>query len=233
MQRTIDRALPYGLAAAFTVVVQGLSLVEFLPVPVALLAGAVWAGMIGLVASRVRRKPTVSAWVEDGLVALGTTAMALFAFGGAIGLMMLGSALDSSSITGETMVTMFLPSIPIAIAANVPTELFVIPGLLILAWRTGFRRVLIVVAAGLYFVLRVWTYLVFASDRLDFADAERSTTPLTAAERDQFAAAFHVDDPRRILNLLIFAVFLLAAFLPRTRDVRTGGHAEGHTSPVS
>jgi hypothetical protein len=220
MQRTIDRAVPYGLAAAFTVVVQGLSLAEFLPVPVALLAGAAWAGMIGLIASRVRRKPTVSAWVEDGLVALGTTTMALFAFGGAIGLMMMSTALDSSSVTGETMVLMFLPSIPIAIAANVPTELFVIPGLLILAWRTGFRRVLIVVAAGLYFVLRVWTYFVFASDRLDFADAERSTTPLTAAERDQFAAAFHVDDPRWILNLLIFAVFLAAAFLSRARDLK-------------
>jgi hypothetical protein len=220
MQRTIDRALPYGLAAVFTVVVQGLSLAEFLPVPLALLAGATWAGMIGLIASRVRRKPTVSAWVEDGLVALGATAMALFAFGGAVGLMMMGAALDSSSVTGETMVSMFLPSIPIAIAANVPTELFVIPGLLILGWRTGFRRVLIVVAAGLYFVLRVWTYLVFAADRLDLADAERSTTPLTAAERVRFAAAFHVDDPRWILNLLIFAVFLAAAFLSRARDLK-------------
>ncbi|MEU8820879.1 hypothetical protein [Actinoplanes sp. NPDC048796] len=59
--------------------------------------------------------------------------MALPAFGGAIGLLRLGAALDSSSITGETMVTMFLPSIPIAIAANVPAELVVIPGLLIFA----------------------------------------------------------------------------------------------------
>ena len=46
--------------------------------------------------------------------------------------MMLGAALDSSSITGETMVTTFLRGIPIAIAANVPTELVIIPGLLIL-----------------------------------------------------------------------------------------------------
>lgn len=211
--------MPFGLAAAFTVVVQGLSLVEFLPVPVALLAGAAWAGVICLAASWVRRRPVVSAWVEDVLVALGATAMALFAFGGAIGLMMMGTALDSSSVTGETIVRMFLPSIPIAIAANVPTELFVIPGLLVLGWRAGLRRALIVVAAGLYFLLRVWTYLVFASDRLDFADAERSTTPLTAAERARFADAFHVDDPRWILNLLIFAVFLLAAFLSRARDL--------------
>lgn len=58
---------------------------------------------------------------------------------------------------------------------------------------------------------------MFASDRLDFAAAERSTTVLTAAEKEQFAAALHVDDPRWILNLLIFAVFLLAAFFSRVR----------------
>jgi hypothetical protein len=52
MRRTVDRAVPFGLAAAFTVVVQGLSLAEFLPVPMALLAGVVWTG--------------VSAWPRPG-----------------------------------------------------------------------------------------------------------------------------------------------------------------------
>lgn len=213
-------ALPGCLVVAFTVVIQGLSLAEFVPVPVALLAGAGWAVVIGLVAIWIRRKATTSAWVEDGLVALGCTAMALLAFGGAIALRMMSTALDSSSITGESMMMMFLPSMIIVIATNVVTELFVIPGLLILGWRTGSRRILLVGAAGLYFVHRIWTYLVFASDRLDFTAAERSTTPLTAAEREQFAEGFHLDDPRWILNLVIFAVFLVAAFQSRVRDSR-------------
>jgi hypothetical protein len=221
MQRPVARFLPFALAAAFTVVVQGLSLAEFLPAPLALLIGAGWAALISLAALWVRRRPRLSAWVEDVLVGLGATAMALFAFGGAIGLMMLGTALDSSSVSGETVVLMFLPSIPIAIAANVPTELVVIPALLILGWRRGPRRVLILVAAGLYFVHRVWTYLTFAADRLDFAEAERSTTPLDAAERAEYASALHVEDPRWILNLIVFVVFLLAAFLSRVRDVRS------------
>jgi hypothetical protein len=220
MKQSINRALPFGLVAAFTVVIQGLSLAEFLPAPVALLIGAGWAFVIGFAALWVKRRSTLSAWVEDVLVALGATAMALFAFGGAIGIMMMSTALDSSSITGETMMRMFLPSIPIAIMANVPTELFIIPGLLILGWRTGIRRVLIIIAAGLYFVHRIWTYLVFASDRLDFAEAERSTTPLTAAEREQLADGLHLNDPRWILNLLIFAVFLLTAFLSRVRELK-------------
>jgi hypothetical protein len=220
MKRNISLALPFCLAAAFIVVIQGLSLAEFLPAPMALLAGAGWALVIGLTAIRIRRNSTLSAWVEDVLVALGGTAMALFAFGGAIGIMMMSTALDSPSITGETMVLMFLPSIPIAITANVPTELVIIPSLLILGWRNGLRRVLIVIAAGLYFVHRIWTYLVFASDRLDFAEAERSNAPLTAAEREQFAEGLHLNDPRWILNLLIFAVFLFAAYLSRVRELK-------------
>jgi hypothetical protein len=218
MKQPTNRIVPFALVVVFTVLIQGLSLMEFLPLPVALLIGAGWAAVIGLVARWVSRRPALSAWVEDGLVALGCVSMALFAFGGAVGLMMIGAALDSASITGETIVTMFLPSVPIAIAANVPTELVIIPCLLVLGWRPGTRRILFVTAAALYFVHRIWTYLVFASDRLDFAAAERSTAVLTAAEKERFVEALHVEDPRWILNLVIFAVFLLAAFFSRVRS---------------
>ncbi|MEV6305621.1 hypothetical protein AB0M02_39825 [Actinoplanes sp. NPDC051861] len=225
MKQRIDKIAPYALVTIFTVVVQGLSLMEFLPLPLALLAGAGWAVLIGLIAHWTTRRPTWSARAEDGLVALGCVTMALLAFGGAIGLLMLGTALDSSSITGESMVTMFLPSIPIAIAANLPTELVMIPLLLVLGWRPGTRRLLFLTAAALYFIHRIWTYLVFAPDRLDFAAAERSTTPLTAAQKDEFAAALHVDDPRWILNLFVFAVFLAAAFMPRMRHTNRSAAA--------
>ncbi|MFG1884790.1 hypothetical protein [Micromonospora sp. NPDC049102] len=57
------------------------------------------------------------------------------------------------------------------------------------------------------------------ADRLDFAAAERSTVALAPAEKEQFAAALHVDDPRWILNLVIFAVLLLSAFFSRLREV--------------
>jgi hypothetical protein len=76
--------------------------------------------------------------------------MAFFAFGGLVGILLLSSALKSSSLSGETLVLMFLPSIPLAIMANVPVELLVFPVLLIIGWREGTRRTLIVVAAALY-----------------------------------------------------------------------------------
>jgi hypothetical protein len=211
--------LPLCLSVSFTVAVQTLGLSEFLPFPLALLAAAGWGIAIGLIAIRIRSKVTLSGWLEDALVVVGAVAMAFFAFGGLVGILLLSSALESSSLSGETLVLMFLPSIPLAIIANAPVELLVVPVLLILGWREGTRRILIVAAAALYFVHRVWTYLVFASDRLDFAQTEKSTAPLTAAERQQFYTDLHLDDPRWILNLAIFAVFLLAAHFSRVREL--------------
>ena len=213
--------LPFCLSVSFTVAIQTLGLSEFLPVPLALLAAAGWGIAIGLIAIRISNKLTLSAWLEDALVVVGTVSMAFFAFGGVVGILLLSSALKSTSLSGETLVLMFLPSIPLAIIANVPVELLVVPVLLILGWREGTRRILIVTAAALYFVHRVWTYLVFASDRLDFAQTEKSTTPLTAAERQQFYTDLHLDDPRWILNLAIFAVFLLAAHFSRVRELNS------------
>ena len=225
--------LPLGLAVSFTTIIEGLSLSEFLPVPIALLAGAGWGVVIGLIATRISKKVRLSAWFEDALVFLGAVSMAFLAFGGAAGILLYSSALDSTSLTGETLVSMFLPSIPLAILANVPTELFVVPGLLVLGWRQGKRRILIIGAAALFFVHRVWTYLVFASARLDFAETERSTTPLTAAERQQFRTDLHLDDPRWILNLIIFVVFLLAAHFSRVRELNATAVPAGLANSLS
>jgi hypothetical protein len=222
--------LPFCLSISFTVTIQTLGLSEFLPVPLALLAAAGWGSAIGLIAIRIRSKLRLSAWFEDGLVVVGTVSMAFFAFGGLVGISLLSSALQSSSLSGETLVLMFLPSIPLAIIANAPVELVVVPVLLILGWRQGIRRILIVAAAALYFVHRVWTYLVFASDRLDFAQTQKSTTPLTAAERQQFYTDLHLDDPRWILNLAIFAVFLLAANFSRVRELNAATVSAGPQS---
>ena len=53
---------PFALVAMFTIVVQGLSLMEFLPLPVALLIGAGWAALIAHAARWVGRRPALSAW---------------------------------------------------------------------------------------------------------------------------------------------------------------------------
>ena len=81
MKQRLDQVAPFAVVTVFTVVVQGLSLKEFLPLPIALLIGAGWAVLIGHAARWVSRRSALSAWAEDGLVALGCIAMGLFAFG--------------------------------------------------------------------------------------------------------------------------------------------------------
>jgi hypothetical protein len=163
-------------------------------------------------------QPRVAAWVEDSLVFVGTIAVAFAACGGVMALLVLNGALSSSSLTGKTLEAMFLPMIPYYIAANAPLELLIMPGLLVLGWRPGKRRVLIVVAAVLYFALRVWTYLAYRPARLGFAESGHTTAPMSAAERHQAYLDLKVDDPRWILLLMILVVLLVAASFPRLRE---------------
>jgi hypothetical protein len=212
---------PFLLAVSFTATITGLfNLSDSLPIPVAVIAGAAWGVVVGLTATWLRSKPTAGAWVEDSLVFVGVFAVAFAGCGGVMALLVLNGALSSSSLTGETLEAMFLPMIPFYIAANAPLELLIIPGLLVLGWRAGNRRILIVVAAALYFALRVWTYLAYRPARLGFAESGHTAAPMTAAERHQAYLELKVDDPRWILLLLILALFIAAASFPRHREVK-------------
>jgi hypothetical protein len=111
----------------------------------------------------VRKNDVVAAWFEDVLVVLGATAVAFAAAGGVMALLMLAGALESSTLTGETLLNLFLPTIPFYIVANGALELLIIPGLLFVGWRAGTRRILIVGAVALYFLLRVWIWRLFRS----------------------------------------------------------------------
>jgi hypothetical protein len=216
---TSDRLVPFALAVPFTATITGFfNLSESLSIPVGLAAGAGWGVALGLIMTLIREKRVLGAWVEDAFVFLATLAAAFAACGGLMALLMLNGALDSSSLTGETLEATFLPTIPYYIAANGVLELLLIPGLLVLGWRAGRRRLLIVLAAGLYFVLRVWTYVAFRPARLGFADADNTAVPLTATERHQAYVDLKLDDPRWILLLVIFVFFFLAARLPRLSE---------------
>jgi hypothetical protein len=134
-------------------------------------------------------------------------------------LLMLAGALESSTLTGETLLKLFLPTIPFYIVANAALELLIIPGLLFIGWRAGKRRILIAGAAALYFLFRVWTYLAFVPARMGFAEAGHSSTPLTESERQQAYMELMVDDPRWIVLLVMFGLLVLAMHLPRLRTV--------------
>lgn len=216
---------PFFLAVPFAAVITGLfNLADFVPVPIALGIGAAWGIVVGLIASRVSSSAIRGAWIEDALVYLGTVCFAFAGCGGLMAILLLKGAIDSSSLTGESLEQMFLPSIPYYIAVNSVLEVLVIPAILYFAWRPGRRRILIVATAAAYFVMRVWTYLAIVPARLGWADSAHSTQTLTPAERHQAAKDLMLNDPRWIPLLLMFATFLVAAHLPRTRDLNRPAH---------
>jgi hypothetical protein len=225
---------PFMLGVPFSAVITGLfNLSEALPAPLALAAGAGWGIVVGLAATWLETRPLLSACVEDLLTFLGILALAFAACGGVMALLMLRGALDSSSLTGETLEAMFLPMIPYYIAVNAPLELVIMPGLLYLGWRAGKRRIVIVAAVALYFALRVWTYLFYVPTRLGFAETDHTTVPLTAAQRQQAYLDLQIDDPRWILVLVILSILIVAAGFPRLRDIRASGKPNNVNTPTT
>jgi hypothetical protein len=219
-RRSRQALYPFMLAVPFTTVILGLmNLSDHLPLPAALTIGAAWGVALGALAMWVQTKPRLRAWTEDAFVVAGIFGLAFAGCGGLMALLIIGGALDSPTLTGETLVAMFLPTIPYYIIATAPMELLIIPGLLFLAWRPGARRALIVSSAILYFLFRLWSYLVFVSARMDFAGLEHSNTPLGPVEAHQ-AHQLLVDDQRWILVLVILALLILAAHLPATARLR-------------
>ena len=217
--RTRDWLVPTVLVVVFTALITGwFNLSEAMPLPLAVLAGAAWGVLLGWAGSRLRTHPAIAAWLEDVFVYLGTVGFAFAGCGGLMAILLLDGALDSSSVTGETLESTFLPAIPYYIVVNSILEILVIPGAIAFSWRPGPRRILILVGAALYFAMRVWTYLAFVPARLSWAEEHHATQVLTAVERRQAAQDLMLSDPRWALLLAMLAIFLIAAHLSRVRE---------------
>jgi hypothetical protein len=217
--RTRDWLVPTVLVVLFTALITGwFNLSQVMPLPLAVLAGAAWGVLLSWAASRLSRHPTMGAWLEDVFVSLGTVGFAFAGCGGLMAILLLDGALDSSSVTGETLESTFLPAIPYYIIVNSILEILIIPGVIAVSWRPGPRRVLILAGAALYFAMRVWTYLAFVPARLSWADEDHAAQVLTAVERRQAVQDLMLNDPRWALLLVMMAIFLVAAHLSRVRE---------------
>lgn len=209
-----ERLQPFLVVLPFTTVVTGFfNLSGNLPLPVALAAGLAWGAALGLVFTWLRNKPVAGAWLEDAFVFLAVIGLGFAGCGGLMALIVMGGSLESPSLTGETLGEMFMPTIPYYIIATAPMELLIVPGLVVLGWRAGTRRLLFTAAAVLYLIFRSWSYTVFVGARLDFASLEQSDAPLSETEIAQ-AYDLLVDDQRWIMVLFILGLYLLAAYFP-------------------
>jgi hypothetical protein len=210
---------PYLVGLPFLMIVFGLGTRTEFGIP-GLFAGAAfglgWGLLVGWVAKRVRRNDVLRAKAEDALVFCAVVAMSFVLVGGIVIAMLIVSALDEPSTTSATVLALARPTLPYFIITNTSMELLFVPGVVFFGWRPGRRRTLILRAVAGYFAMRVWTYLFYAEDRTLNATAETLSRDDMAWYRDSLAT----DYGRIALNVVVFVLFLAAAFLSAHR--RTG-----------
>jgi hypothetical protein len=171
-------------------------------------AGLLWALLIGLIVKRIGARPHRRARAEDLLVFCGVICAAFLCCGGVMMILLMGAALNEPTTTHQTLSAMMAPTLPYYIVGNSTMELLIVPATIFLSWRAGRRRTLLVSAALVYFVSRVWTYLVYAQRR-----TETATGALSAEDVHWYKATLIVDY-RVVLLGAVLALFAAAAFLP-------------------
>jgi hypothetical protein len=142
---------------------------------------------------------------------------------------MMTAAVSEPSTTYAALSALMQPAVPYFIVVNTLMEALVIPLVLFLNWHVPEnRRALIVIAALVYFAMRVWTYLIYAPMRLDI-----SAQPLTVEDVEWFRRTL-ATDYRVGLNVITHILFICAAFLPASsrsgqrvasRQIRSSGAA--------
>jgi hypothetical protein len=99
------------------------------------------------------------------------------------------------------------PAVPFYIILNTTTERFLVPLAVYTNWNANrLRKSLILIGVAAYFAMRIWTYSVFAENRL-----EMSLRPLTAADVEWFKATLAIDF-RLVLNVIMYICWIWAAF---------------------
>ena len=122
---------------------------------------------------------------------------------------MMAAALSEPSMTYAVLSALMWPAVPFYITLNSAMELVLVALLVFWNWDTdGRRRALILAAVAAYFVIRVWTYLVFAETRLDIA-----RHALSPGDVEWFKQTLATDF-RTVFNLIAYVCLILAALLP-------------------
>jgi hypothetical protein len=206
---------PYLIVAPILATIGGFYGKMFLPIgvvgPIAgAVAGLAWALLIGIIANRLMRRRTWLAVLANALLALAIIAIGLMTGGGLMYGWMMAAALSEPSTTYAVLSALMWPAVPFFITLNSTMEILLVGLLVFCNWHSDpRRRTLIILGVAAYFVMRVWTYLVFAEPRLDIA-----RHALSPADVEWFKATLAMDF-RIVLNLISAICLVLAALLPR------------------
>src|SRR5215204_4626459 len=183
----------------------------------ALVAGGVglgWALFLGFIARRLARSESRRAALANASVFLATLGAGLMAGGSLLQQMLLSAGLGSPSTTFTIVHPPFGGSFSLfIITLNSLMEWLLIPAALFLNWHIPRRRTLIVIAAGLYYAMRVWTYVYFVPNIFEFG-ALPPDGPFSAEVVARFRIWVNLSWLRFGFDLSTNLLFLLAAFVP-------------------
>lgn len=180
--------------------------------PLVRAAGGLILGLVIVTAAAwIDRRDDRRRFVADGTLFLGALAAGGLFGTGFIFLPLLHGLL---SISPQTLPTVLQPPIGIHLSiyyfiANPLMETIIIPLALLANWRTPRRRTLLIVAAVVFYGMRLWTYLYFAPIFMGLADLP-SGRPFSPAVLDQIAQFTSLSWIRLSIDALTCTMFLLA-----------------------
>jgi hypothetical protein len=149
------------------------------------------------------------------LAALGS---GLLAGGALLVLLLLSAGLGAPSTTFTMIHPPFGGSFNLfIITLNSLMEWLLIPAALFLNWRIPERRALIVIAAVVYYAMRVWTYVYFVPNIFEFGELPPDG-PFSAEVVERFRIWVNLSWLRFGFDLSTNLLFLLAAFVPVSPD---------------
>jgi hypothetical protein len=209
---------PFLVVVPALVVVGGLGISALGGLGAALIAGGVgigWGLFLGFIAMRLSRKESRRPALANASVFLATLASGLMAGGALLQQMLLSAGLGTPSTTFTMIHPPFGGSFSLfIITMNSLMEWLLIPVALFLNWHIPKRRTLIVIAAAMFYAMRVWSYIYFVPNIFEFG-ALPPDGPFSAEIVERFRMWVNLSWLRfAIQDLLTYLLFLLAAFVP-------------------
>jgi hypothetical protein len=167
--------------------------------------GFAWSVLLGCSVARIQQNRGWRVNSANATVFVAIIACGLLLGGGVMYGLLMRAAADAPP---NVLFAMMQPTIPYFIVVNTLMEWLIVPAMLFANWHSAGRRPLLLIASALYITMRVWTYSMYAAQRLEI-----SGRPLSPEDIDWFRKTLSMDY-RGVLNGLTQVFLLWAAFSP-------------------
>jgi hypothetical protein len=216
-----DRHGPFLVVVPATTAIGALGATALGSVTAALLgavAGLGWGLLLGFIAMRLARSERRRPGLANVSVFLAALASGVMAGGALLVLMLLSAGLGAPSTSFTIIHPPFGGSFNLfIITLNSLMEWLLIPAALFLNWHIPKRRTLIVIAAVVYYAMRVWTYIYFVPNIFEFG-AIPPDGPFSAEVVERFRIWVNLSWLRFGFDISTNLLFLLSAFVPVSPD---------------